>query len=76
MLFTFYAERPQGGAKDFLADFNSLEEALDNILEERRRYYQIVDSHTMKVVKEGLALFKRFDPREFRREPRSFRRPE
>ena len=68
LVFTYYAERPFGGAKDFLGDFDSLDDALDNILEERRRYYQVVESETMHVVKEGLALYKRFDPREFRRE--------
>jgi hypothetical protein len=70
LLFTYYAGRPLGGAKDFLAAFNSVEEALDNILDEPTRYYQIVDAETMRVKKEGLAMFKDFDPREFRREAR------
>jgi hypothetical protein len=76
LLFTYYADRPQGGVKDFLAGFDSVEEALENVLDERRRYYQVVDRETMRVVKEGLALFKRFDPRRFKRErpPASGRR--
>ena len=67
LVFTYYAGRPLGGAKDFLADFDSVEEALDNILDEPTRYYQIVNSETMRVRKQGLARFKYFDPREFRR---------
>ena len=68
LLFTYYAGRPLGGAKDFLGDFDSVEEALENILEERQRYFQIVDYKTMLVAKEGLAWFKHFDPRVFRRD--------
>ena len=68
LVFTYYAGRSLGGAKDFLADFDSVEEALGNILDEPARYYQIVDAETMRVEKEGLAMFKDFDPREFRRE--------
>jgi hypothetical protein len=70
LVFTYYAGRPLGGAKDFLAEFESVEEALDNILEEPTRYYQIVDAETMRVKREGLAMFKDFDPREFKREAR------
>ena len=72
LLFTYYADRPLGGAKDFLADFDTVEEALDNLLNEPNRYYQIVNSQTMRVRKEGLAIFKDFDPREFRREAGSW----
>ena len=68
LLFTYYAGRPLGGARDYLADFDSVEEALENILDEPTRYYQIVNSKTMRVRKEGLAIFKNFNPREFRRE--------
>jgi hypothetical protein len=68
LLFTYYAGRPLGGVKDFLGDFDSIEEALDNLLEERTRYYQIVDTESMSVVKEGLAWFKNFDSGQFRRE--------
>lgn len=73
LLFTYYASRPLGGAKDYLADFDTLGEALENILDERGRYFQVVNRDTMEIVKEGLALFKRFDPSEFRREPRKQR---
>lgn len=69
LLFTYYAGRALGGTKDFLADFDSIEEALDNLLDEPTRYYQVVDAETMCVVREGLARFKHLDPREFRREP-------
>jgi hypothetical protein len=75
LAFTFYAGHALGGAKDFLADFDSIDEALENILEEPTRYYQIVDSATMEVVKEGLARFKNFDPSEFRWENRLLRPP-
>ena len=34
---------------------HTVEEALDNILEEWTRYYQVVDRDTMETVKEGLA---------------------
>ena len=40
----------------------TVEEALDNILAERNRYYQIVDRESLRVVKEGLAIFKNFVP--------------
>jgi len=62
LLFTYYAGRPLGGMKDYLDSFDSIEEALDNLLEESGRYYQIVDSATMEIVKEGLARFKNFSP--------------
>ena len=65
LLFTYYVGRPLGGAKDFLDSFDSVEEALDNILDEWTRYYQIVDSETMETVKEGLARFKNFMPEGF-----------
>jgi hypothetical protein len=68
LLFTYYAGRPLGGVKDFLGDFDSIEEALENLLEERTRYYQVVDTESMSVVKEGLAWFKDFDTSQFRRE--------
>jgi hypothetical protein len=62
LLFTYYTGRSLGGAKDFLDSFDSVEEALDNILEEWTRYYQVVDRDTMQVVREGLARFKSFGP--------------
>jgi hypothetical protein len=63
LLFTFYVGRPQGGIKDFLDSFDTVEEALDNILEEWTRYYQVVDRDTMMTVREGLARFKNFTPK-------------
>lgn len=65
LLFTYYIGKPFGGVKDFLDSFGSVEEALENILPERNRYYQIVDRDSMTVVKEGLAIFKNFVPDDF-----------
>jgi hypothetical protein len=62
LVFTYYVGRSLGGAKDVLDSFDSINEALDNILAERSRYYQIVDRDTMQVIKEGLAMFKNFVP--------------
>jgi hypothetical protein len=66
LVFTYYVGRSLGGAKDYLDAFDSVEEALDNILAERNRYYQIVDAESMQTVKEGLAVFKNFAPESFR----------
>ncbi|MDB6066450.1 MAG: hypothetical protein JWR26_2658 [Pedosphaera sp.] len=60
LVFTYYVGRSLGGAKDFLDSFDSVEEALENILDEKNRYYQIVDGESMQTVKEGLARFKNF----------------
>jgi hypothetical protein len=65
LVFTYYVGRSWGGMKDYLDDFDSMEEALDNILAERNRYYQIVDRDSLKIVKEGLALYKNFSPENF-----------
>jgi len=65
LVFTYYVGRSHGGIKDFLDGFDSVEEALDNILLERNRYYQIVEKDSMKVVREGLAMFKNFVPEKF-----------
>ena len=65
LLFTYYVSRSLGGAKDFLDSFDSVEEALDNILAEPMRYYQVVDRDTMETVKEGLARFKHCTPEGF-----------
>lgn len=65
LLFTYYVGRPMGGAKDFLDSFDTVEEALDNILDEWTRYYQVVDRDTMETVREGLARFKNFTPKGF-----------
>lgn len=71
LLYTYYVGRPLGGAKDFLDAFDSIPECLDNILGERNRYYQIVDRDTMRVAKEGLAIFKNFvlEPPNSEKEP-------
>jgi hypothetical protein len=60
LVFTYYVGRSLGGVKDYLDEFETIDEGLDNILAERNRYYQIVDRETMHVVKEGLAMFKNF----------------
>ena len=65
LVFTYYVGRSLGGVKDFLDVFETVEEALDNILVERNRYYQIVDRDSMKVVREGLSMFKNFVPEKF-----------
>ncbi|HWD20435.1 MAG TPA: hypothetical protein VHB20_14265 [Verrucomicrobiae bacterium] len=62
LVFTYYVGRPLGGMKDFLDGFETVPEALDNILSERNRYYQIVDSESMAVIKEGLSVYKNFGP--------------
>jgi hypothetical protein len=65
LVFTYYVGRSLGGVKDYLDSFESVDEALDNILVERNRYYQIVDKDSMKVVREGLSMFKNFVPEKF-----------
>lgn len=65
LVFTYYVGRSLGGIKDFLDEFDSVDEALDNILLERNRYYQIVDKDSMRVVREGLSMFKNFVPEKF-----------
>ncbi len=65
LVFTYYVGRSLGGVKDFLDVFDSVEEALDNILVERNRYYQIVEKDSMRVVREGLSMFKNFVPEKF-----------
>ena len=68
LVFTYYAGRAQGGAGDLLDAFGSVEEALENILPEPRRWFQILDRETLQVVREGLALYKDFRPESFRPE--------
>jgi hypothetical protein len=68
LVFTFYAGRSNGGMNDFLDRFPSIEEALDNILPEPERYFQIVDARTMRPVREGLSLYKEFSDLAFRKE--------
>ena len=62
LVFTYYVGRSLGGIKDYLDSFESVEDALDNILPERNRYYQIVHRDTLDVVKEGLSIYKNFVP--------------
>ena len=62
LVFTYYVGRSLGGVKDYLDSFDSVQDALENILIERNRYYQVVDRDTMKTVKEGLSVFKNFAP--------------
>ena len=68
LVFTYYVGRPLGGAKDFLDSFESVEEALESILKERQRYYQIVEASSFQTVREGLAMYKDFSPQYFQRE--------
>ena len=65
LVFTYYVGRSLGGMKDYLDAFETVEEALDNILDEVDRYYQIVDRDTYRIVKEGLSLFKNFSTESF-----------
>jgi hypothetical protein len=66
LVFTYYAGRPLGGMKDYLDSFDTVAEALENLLAERNRYYHIVDRDSLRVVKEGLAVFKNFVPENYR----------
>jgi len=54
--------------KDFLDSFESVAEALENLLPEPRRYFQIVDRKTLKIVKEGLTMFKDYGKGAFRKD--------
>ena len=67
LVFTYYCDRPLGGFHDFLDSFSTLPEALDNLLEEPDRYYQVLDRNSMKVVRQGLTTFKNYHPSQFRR---------
>lgn len=66
LVFTYYVGRSLGGVKDYLDSFETVGEALDNILDEPNRYYQVVDGETMQVVKEGLAVYKKFSRKGFK----------
>ena len=68
LVFTYYVDKPLGGFHDFLDSFSSVPDALDNLLEEPNRYFQIMDRNTMRIVKQGLTAFKDYDPKAFRRE--------
>lgn len=64
MVFTYYVGRALGGMKDYLDSFESIDEALENILAEPNRYFQIVDRDSLCVVRQGLAIFKDVRPEE------------
>jgi len=68
LLFTYYVGRSWGGMKDYLDSFESVAEALENLISEPTRYFQIVDRETLAVVKEGLTMFKDYDPESFSRD--------
>ena len=68
LVFTYYVDKPLGGFHDFLDSFSSVSDALDNLLEEPNRYFQIMDRNTMRIIKQGLTVFKRYDPAEFWRD--------
>jgi len=63
LVFTYFANRARGGMKDLLSSFDTLEEALMNIKDERNRYFQVVERSSLRVVKEGWSMFKYYDPR-------------
>ena len=67
LLFTYYVGRSCGGMKDFLDSFESVTEALENLLPEANRYFQIVDRDSLEILKEGLAAFKDYNPESFSR---------
>ena len=60
LVFTYHAARPLGGMSDYLDSFDSLNQALDNILPEPERYFEIVEADSMRIVREGLSQFKDF----------------
>ena len=68
LVFTYYVGRSCGGMKDLLDSFDSVAEALENLLSEPTRYFQIVDRETLEIVKEGLTMFKDCDPKFFSKE--------
>ena len=58
LVFTYYAGRPLGGMSDYLDSFETIDQALDNVLAEPERYFEIVDANSMKIVREGLSQSK------------------
>ena len=65
LVFTYYVGRSFGGMKDFLDSFETMAHALENLLPEPTRYFQIVDRDSSEIVKEGLTIFKDCDPEAF-----------
>jgi hypothetical protein len=62
LLFTYKTGQAKGGMRDFLSSYDTLEEALLSVEDERNRCFQIVERDSMKLIKEGLAMFKFYDP--------------
>ena len=60
LVFTYYAGRPLGGMSDYLDSFDSINQALENVLPEPERYFEIVEANSMRIVREGLSQFKDF----------------
>lgn len=58
LLFSYFAGRPLGGMSDFLSGFETVEEALSHVLPEPKRYFEIVDASSMRIVREGLSEHK------------------
>ena len=63
LVFTYLAHHARGGMNDLLSSFDTLEEALMTIKDERNRYFQVVERSSLRVVKEGWSMFKYYDPR-------------
>ena len=61
LVFIFKTHHPLGGMLDFFNSFDTLEEALRGIRQERNRYFQIVNRQSMKVVQQGLTMLKDYD---------------
>ena len=58
LVFTYYADRPLGGMSDYLDSFDSVDQALENVLPEPQRYFEIVEADSMRIICEGLSQFK------------------
>ena len=65
LVFTYYAGRALGGMKDYLDSFETIDEAIENLLAEPNRYFQIVERDSLEIVREGLTIFKDFQPRKY-----------
>jgi hypothetical protein len=65
LVFTYYAGRPLGGMSDYLDSFETFDQALDYVLPEPNRYFEIVDADSMTIIREGLSQFKHSAELEF-----------
>jgi hypothetical protein len=63
LVFTYRTGRARGGMRDLAGSFDTIEDALLNIKDERNRFFQVVERTSFEVVKEGWAIFKYYDPR-------------